>query len=109
MCGNTSVTGSMVTPWRDQPACAGIRATGAHRARREGISPACAGNTPIPLADSHTTPDQPRVCGEYRTHRCRRPTAQDQPRVCGEYVDAVSAASVAWGSAPRVRGIPPRP
>ena len=67
------------------PHMRGIRATGAHRARREGVSPAHAGNTS-------------------RMWRPRRPQ-RDQPRLCGEHAWCLAVHAAKCGSAPLARGI----
>lgn len=67
------------------PHMRGIRATDAHRARREGVSPAHAGNTS-------------------RMWRPRRPQ-RDQPRLCGEHAWCLAVHAAKCGSAPLARGI----
>ena len=52
--------------------------------RRHGITPACAGNSPVPFPT--------------------RPTSGDHPRVCGEQVLFINCAVNSLGSPPRVRG-----
>ena len=68
------------------PRVRGIPQASVQDLRREGITPACAGNTA-------------RVCGDYAC-------SGDHPRVCGEYYDWGIASPPIQGSPPRVRGIP---
>ena len=63
----------------------GIRWSGRQRRLRLGISPAHAGNTPVPSRGREAREDQPRTCGEYR-RACRSGTKLG-------------------GSAPHMRGI----
>ena len=91
-----------------------------------GITPACAGNTPISPASARIAlGSPPRVRGipaavqgcleaDGITPACAGNTLnqvgcskikRDHPRVCGEYKMAAAPVNRAWGSPPRVRGI----
>ena len=85
MCGEQmestlSKTGKLGSPPR-------VRGTGQHRVRdrvRQGITPACAGNSFMAYSTAMLT--------------------QDHPRVCGEQVWFFQARAKNLGSPPRVRG-----
>ena len=73
--------------------------------RRDGIIPACAGNT-VPAQLVHTVIEgsSPRVRGTPRYPYSRYPTSRDHPRVCGEHTARLPAMTPTAGSSPRVRG-----
>ena len=68
------------------PRVRGILSICPSRASLLGITPACAGNTPYISGPSNPNGDHPRVCGEYNLQQ--------------------GGSIIAWGSPPRVRGIP---
>ena len=94
------------------------------------FSPACAGNTHLPLFARHDISVQPRVRGEHdrrkrhRPHRlrfspacagntsggaCGQPSKSVQPRVRGEHSGNSGTSRGTVGSAPRARGTPVLP
>ena len=96
----------------------------------DGITPACAGNSPMPFPKRGASSDHPRVCGEQifspllKTEYGGSPprvrgtanatpdigaVLKDHPRVCGEQPDERITGRRLKGSPPRVRGTVPAP
>ena len=95
-----SKTGKLGSPPR-------VRGTGQHRVRdrvRQGITPACAGNSFMAYSTAMLTQDHPRVCGEQVSFAACWHSRLGSPRVCGEQQAAQCRAKDPQGSPPRVRG-----
>ena len=105
MCGEQmestlSKTGKLGSPPR-------VRGTGQHRVRdrvRQGITPACAGNSFMAYSTAMLKQDHPRVCGEQVSFAACWHSRLGSPRVCGEQQAAQCRAKDPQGSPPRVRG-----
>ena len=112
------------------PACAGNSCQHSASASSVSVHPRVCGELCTPASSAQgDTGSSPRVRGTRRTSSatrpdcrfipacagnspcrgCRVPAATVHPRVCGELKRMASAAVIADGSSPRVRGTPPRP
>ena len=126
VCGEHQLkTDKTATIEGSSPRVRGTRIGRRTRTRREGIIPACAGNTAASWFAHDLLGDHPRVCGEHvpgttgkvmmwgSSPRVRGTLIEpeylasldvDHPRVCGEHAPGLELHVPTLGSSPRVRG-----
>ena len=93
VCGEHRPPGRFASgPAGSSPRVRGTRGFFGRAPGRDGIIPACAGNTDLPPRRARPAGDHPRVCGEHALcRRCLQKCSGSSPRVRGTQITAAKA------------------